>query len=416
MKARIITQVLRQKINQKTGRILVLTGARQIGKTVTTANCFPDFDYLSIEDPVKRPSFMLLTAEQWQQNFPKAILDEVQKEHQLIESIKSVYDQYPEPRYVLLGSSQFLLLEKVRESLAGRCVILEMYPLTIPELMTDDFDETVKESFLIQYIKDQTKPETLLPSFNLDSNFAKKMKAYEFYLSFGGYPVLTHDEMDDELKREWLSNYVKTFLERDVRDLAAFRDLEPFVKLQRYLANISGKLVNYSSISKEVGVSVPTVKRYIQYMEMSYQTITLSAWHANPLKKLIKSPKVHFMDYGVLQTIAQKTGEPAGNEYESAIVAEIYKQIKSYQLPVHFYHLRTQDGREIDLLIETSDYFIAIEIKKKNHIRETDARNIKGLEEILNKPIRHAFILSNDQQVKHFESNITAMHAAQFLG
>lgn len=109
MKARIITQVLRQKINQKTGRILVLTGARQIGKTVTTANCFPDFDYLSIEDPVKRPSFMLLTAEQWQQNFPKAILDEVQKEPQLIESIKSVYDQYSEPRYVLLGSSQFLL-------------------------------------------------------------------------------------------------------------------------------------------------------------------------------------------------------------------------------------------------------------------------------------------------------------------
>jgi len=95
--------------------------------------------------------------------------------------------------------------------------------------------------------------------------------------------------------------------------------LEPFVKLQRYMANTTGELANYSSIAKEAGVSVPTVQRYIRYMEISYQAIALPAWFSNPIKKLIKAPKIHFMDFGVLQAILQKKGEPTGNEFESIV-------------------------------------------------------------------------------------------------
>jgi predicted AAA+ superfamily ATPase len=197
--------------------------------------------------------------------------------------------------------------------------------------------------------------------------------------------------------------------------LASFRDLEPFVKLQKYLAHTTGALANYSSIAKETGVSVPTVQRYIRYMEISYQNVVLPAWFANPVEKLVKSPKIHFLDNGVLCAILQKKGALTDNEFESAIVAEIYKQIKTYRLPLTCYHLRTQDGRELDLLLEAEDYYIAIEIKMTEHVNHTDARHLHDLQNVLNKPIKQSFILSNDAQMHRYDDNITAMHTAAFL-
>ena len=115
--------------NRKNGRIMVFTGARQVGKTTLVRNVLKEYQYLSIEDPVMRSSYLQLSAMQWHVMYPKAALDEVQKAPDLIESIKSAYDQFPEVRYVLLGSSQLLLLQKVKESLAGRCTIFALYPL-----------------------------------------------------------------------------------------------------------------------------------------------------------------------------------------------------------------------------------------------------------------------------------------------
>ena len=416
MKSRTISDYILKKNSSSLGRIIVLTGSRQTGKTTIIRHCFPDYNYLSIEDPVLRNSFAALTASQWHVLYPNAILDEVQKKPELIESIKSVYDQYDNTHYILSGSSQFLLMEKVKESLAGRCVIVETYPLTLPELASNDWETQPSKSFFIQYLSGCTDTERLYPSFLLDPTFAIKQNAYNHYLHYGGYPILTNDSLSDEERWEWLNMYVKTFLERDIRDLVSFRDLEPFVKLQRYLALFTGALINYSSIAKETGVSVPTIQRYIRYMEMSYQTVVLPAWQANPVKKLVKAPKAHFLDQGVLKAILQKKGGMTGNEYESLIIAEIYKQSKNHRLPITLYHFRTQDGREVDLLIETADYFIAIEIKMTEKVSKTDARHLNNLQEILNKPLKHSFILSNDVDTQHFGDNITAVHAAAFLG
>jgi hypothetical protein len=392
-----------------------LTGARQTGKTTLAKEIFPEYAYFAIDDIVQTTQLKKMTAQQWHMHYPKAILDEVQLEPQLINTIKATHDQFSDTRYILLGSSQFLLLEKVKESLAGRCIIREIYPLTLPELLTDNKEDELKQSFFADFILNRGKPEALLPSFLLDKECAKKKQVYDHYLKFGGYPILTHDMLSDDERYEWLQNYVRTFLERDIRDLASFRDLEPFVKLQLYLANTTASLTNYSSIAKETGVTVPTVKRYINYMILSYQFVSLPAWFSNPLKKLSKSPKIHMLDTGVLRVVLQKKGVLAGSEYESAIVAEIYKQIKVYNLPLNIYHLRTQDGKEIDLLLEGEDYFIAIEIKKTQNVNKTDVRNFSGLEEILTKPLKHCFVLSNDDQLKSFGKNITAVHAAMFL-
>ena len=329
---------IKAKSNSPLGRIIVLTGARQTGKTTIVKQCFPEYAYFPIDNLLQSSELKKLSAEQWHNNYPKAILDEVQIEPQLISTIKATFDQFEDTRYLLLGSSQFLLLQKVKESLAGRCVIREIYPLLLTELRTNNSTEEVENSFFADFIQNKKTISNVAPSLVLDAKYAVKKQAYDFYLHFGGYPALTNINLTDSERYEWLANYVKTFLERDIRDLASFRDLEPFVKLQLYLANTTSSLANYSSIAKETGVTVPTVQRYIQYMSISYQSISLQAWYSNPLKKLVKAPRIHLLDIGVLRAILQKKGVLSGGEYESAVVAEIYKQIETYNLPLRCYH------------------------------------------------------------------------------
>ncbi|MDR3366197.1 MAG: ATP-binding protein [Prevotellaceae bacterium] len=415
MKRRIILDDLQTKRRSKLGRIIILTGARQTGKTTIARHSFADYAYLAVDDPVQCSSLLKLTSPQWHAFYPHAALDEVQKKPELIDSIKATHDRFNDTRYLLLGSSQFLLMEKVKESLAGRCVILEIYPLILPELTTRNFEDTLNPSFFVRYVTGEQNMGMIYPSFTLDDQYVTKKQAYDFYLNYGGYPAITDEELSDEERDEWLRMYVRTFLERDIRDLASFRDLEPFMKLQKYIAHTTGALANYSSIAKETGVSVPTVQRYIRYMEISYQSVVLPAWYSNPLKKLVKAPKIHFLDNGVLRAILHKKGTLTGNEFESAIVAEIYKQLKTYRLPLTCYHLRTQDGREVDLLLEAEDYYIVIEIKMTENVNRTDARHLHDLQSILDKPIRQSFILSNDAQMHQYDDNIVAMHAAAFL-
>ena len=333
MKSREIKDLILLKNKSPFGRIIILTGARQTGKTTLARECFPSYSYLSVEDPAVRAQYSALTAAQWENIYPDAILDEVQKEPRLIESIKSVYDQFPDPKYILLGSSQLLLLQKVKESLAGRCHIQEVYPLTLPELITLNWDETVKPSFFQRYIKDGTL-HVPYPSFILDPGHAQKQKWFDYYLYFGGYPALVTPGITDNERIGWLRDYVITYLERDVRDLADFKNLEPFVKVQKLSAHMTGQLVNYSALAKEAGITANTSRRFIQYLEISYQTLLLQPWHKNLLKRMVKSPKLHYLDPGVHKAILQKTGDITGHEFESAIVAELYKQSKNSAFPL----------------------------------------------------------------------------------
>jgi uncharacterized protein len=412
MKNRQISDTIIEKSTSRFGRIIVITGARQTGKTTLVKKDFPQYSYISIEDPVAIEQYKSMTALQWESNYPFAVLDEIQKEPQLIESIKSVYDQFPETRYILLGSSQIRLLKKIRESLAGRCQIVDMYPLTLPELMTNSWDEKVQLSYFQKLILND-KPDDL--PFLLDELHPQKLKAFHYYLQFGGYPAISDVEIPEKEKFDWLNNYVKTYLERDIRDLAEIRNLEPFSKAQRLLALNTAKLVNNSQIAVQAGVTSKTIQRFIEYMNISYQIILLQAWSRNSQKRLVKSPKVHFMDVGVMRAIIQKRGELDGHEFESAIVSEIYKQTKNANIDANFYHLRTADGKEIDLLIETEAGYIAIEIKKNNVVRSIDARHLRRIDEILDKPILHKFVLSNELNIKDLGDGVLAVPAVKFL-
>lgn len=414
MKARILKDVIEQKSKHKFGRIIILSGARQTGKTTLARLSFPEYQYLSIEDPITREPFTRLSAVQWANQYPNAILDEVQKEPVLVESIKSVYDQFEAPKYILLGSSQFLLLQQVKESLAGRCSIYDVMPLTLPEIMTSEWDTPIQESMFRKLISGKSLTE-LLPSFLLYPSHAAAIPAFNHYLNFGGYPAVSDESLSDDDRREWLNNYIRTYLERDIRDLADFRNLEPFVKTQKTTALLTGSLVNFSQLAREADIAANTARRFLNYLEISYQVILLQPWAKNNLKRLTKTPKLHYLDPGIQRGILRKQGELAGNEFESAVIAEIYKQTRFPGFTGNLYHLKTADGREIDLLIELEHGYIAVEIKMAHRIRREDARHLNGLETLLDKPLLHSFVLSNDMEVKKLSENITAMPAAMFL-
>lgn len=415
MKNRFLKSRLHIASATRSGRILVLTGARQTGKTTLIRKLFPDYAYIPIEDPVLRPRLGSLTSGQWRDLYPFAILDEVQKAPVLIETVKAVYDQWSEPKYVLLGSSQLLLLEKVKESLAGRCHILELYPLTLPELRTSGWEQDVEMSFFQKLL---TSTENLISpaSFYLDDHMASKANALENYLMFGGYPAVSDGQMPHSEKNIWLNNFIRTYLERDVRDLASFRDLEPFVRLQQYISANTGMLFNASEVAKRMGMAAKTVIRYLRYLEISYQAVILSAWAGNPGKRLAKAPKIHLADPGIQRAIVGNSGTVGSHVFEGAIIGEIYKQVKNLGLPARFFHLRTHDGKEVDFLIELPDGYFAIEIKSTDRVRPGDAKHLGNLSEILDKPLLGAFVLSNDPDTKTFPHGTQAMHVALFLG
>ena len=395
------------------GRIVVLTGARQTGKTTLARQLFTNYTYISLDDPVTRSKWRLLTSQQWQNTLPLAILDEVQKEPTLVDSIKAVYDASPEVRYVLLGSSQLLLLEKVKESLAGRCAILEVYPLTLPELATHAWEEAVPLSLWQSTLTG--KPLTWLPDATLDTQYASKQKAWSHYQRWGGYPALTQEVTDQE-RQLWLDNYVRTYLERDVRDLANFRDLDAFGRLQHRLALGTATLLNASTLGTELGLSHKTVQRYLRYFELSYQALQLLPWSKNPTKRLTKTPKLHYLDQGVLRSVLKREGPLTGQEFESLVVAEVFKQARALGLSVNFWHFRTLDGREVDLLVETPQGYFALEVKMSERVSSVDGRGLKGLAEFLDKPLLGSFVLSNDSVTRELSPGITAIQAAYFLG
>jgi predicted AAA+ superfamily ATPase len=415
MKNRTLKEQLIRKHLSEIGRIVVLTGARQTGKTTLLKNSFIDHAWILLDDPVLRIQYASMTAQQWKETYPFAILDEVQKLPQLIETVKAIYDTYKNTRYVLSGSSQLLLLEKVKESLAGRCQIMELFPLTLPEMLTIGWNEEPSPSFFQKLLSGEATTADLVPSVLMLPDHAIRLQTFQYYLKFGGYPAIIGENLSDQYRYDWLRGYVKTYLERDIRDLANFRNLEPFVLIQQMTALHTGQTINYSTLAKESGITSATAKRFLSYLEISYQIILLRPWFRNQHKRLVKSPKLHYLDIGVQHAILQKQGGMAGNEFESAVVAELYKQSRYQKAAAGFFHLRTLDGREVDLLIETEKGYYAIEVKMTVNARSHDASHLAGLAALLDKPLIASFVLSNDPMVKKLGENITAIPVPLFL-
>ncbi|MBI4690355.1 MAG: ATP-binding protein [Nitrospirae bacterium] len=366
-------------------RLVVLTGARQTGKTTLARAKYPELRYINLDAPENREMLRKISTPMWGKTVGNAVLDEAQKEPVVFEKIKYAYDEKGISFSLILGSSQILLLKKIRESLAGRVAIFELWPLLMSEIHAEDYVADVKPPLIDRLFADVTLDAVFkdIPQILMDREDSRERDAENYILKWGGMPALL--SLSDEERWKWLKDYEYTYLERDLADLARLDDLEPFTKFQRLSALRSGGLLNYSELSRDASVSVDTARRYLEYLRLSYQVMLLQPYYKNITSSVIKTPKLYWLDIGLLRQLSGQRGELSGEIYETMVVEEIYKWVKTTQRNVEMFFYRTRSGMELDLLLSTEKGFIGVEIKGRKKLATSDIRPMKEIATVLKK-------------------------------
>ena len=314
--------------------ILALTGPRQSGKTTLARAVFPNKPYISLENLDER-EFAQQDPRRFLSRFPDwAILDEVQRCPSLFSWLQGVVDERKiMGDFVLTGSAQFDLIAGVSQSLAGRVGRVELLPLSLRELRQGG----------VLY------------------------RSLDEMLFKGSYPALYDRELSPG---DWFSNYVATYLERDVRQLIAVRDLTQFQRFVRMCAARSGQMLNLTSLGADCGVSAVTAREWISVLEASYLVVRLMPHYTNFGKRLVKTPKLYFLDVGLMAWLlgirdvqSLSTHAARGALFETWVVSERFKQKYNAGQVADLYFWRDSAGHEVDLLEETTSGLLATEIK-----------------------------------------------------
>jgi hypothetical protein len=314
--------------------VLAITGPRQSGKTTFARSVFPDRAYVSLEDPDQREQAQV-DPRGFLSRFPDgAVIDEVQRVPDLMSYLQGLVDgRRRMGDFILTGSQQFGLLSRIGQSLAGRVGRIELLPFSMTELAAAD----------------------LLPR-DLDS-----------LLWRGAYPPLYDRPLAPD---DWFPNYIATYLERDVRQLLAVRDLALFQRFVRLCAARTGQLLNLSALANDCGVSHTTAREWLSVLEASYLVLLLSPYHRNFGKRLVKTPKLYFLDTGLAAALLGVAGSAAinihpqrGALFETLVIGESIKQRYNAGRPAGLWFWRDNTGNEIDLLFETTRGLQPVEIK-----------------------------------------------------
>lgn len=381
-------------------KLVVLTGARQTGKTTLAKAKYPELRYINLDAPENREMLRKISTPSWAVTVGNAVIDEAQKEPSVFERIKYAFDEKGISFTLILGSSQILLLKKIRESLAGRVVIFELWPLLMSELHAGDYAAEVKPPLLDSLLTAKSFEAILkdIPSVLLDKEDGMARAAEDYMLQWGGMPALL--QLSDEERWKWLKDYEYTYLERDLSDLTRLDDLEPFTKFQRLAALRSGRLLNYSELARDAAVSVDTARRYMEYLRLSYQVMLLQPYYKNIISSVIKTPKLYWIDIGLLRRLSGQREEPSGEIYETMAVNEIFKWIKTAQRNVEMFFYRTRSGMELDLLLSTENGFIGIETKGRENIVSSDFRPMREIASVLKKKWIGGLVIYKGHEIK----------------
>ncbi|MBN1422252.1 MAG: ATP-binding protein [Planctomycetes bacterium] len=404
-------------------RLVVLTGARQVGKTTLARDRYEkDLRYLNLDSPDERSRLRAVPAEAWSRVLGPAILDEVQKEPGLIEKVKWAYDAGQLGFSVLLGSSRILLLDQVRESLAGRVFLFELWPLTVAELVPYFGAGALRRPSLVAIAEEAVvEGRDRLPSIlepHVDGAVGPDVgwcrAAVQHVLDWGGLPALLQYEPDDRLP--WLESYQATYLERDLADLARLRDLDAFHTCHRLAAARAGCILSYSGLARDAGLPVTTVRRYLRYLEISYQTSCLEAWRGNRTVRLVKSPKLLWIDGGIQRVLSGQLGGLTGRQYESAITSQILVTLRSLGMRLDASYLRTVGGLEVDLLLEGQDALLALEFKNRPSVDRRDATSIERARSLLDRKYRGGLVVYRGDRVARLTESVFAVPDWFLLG
>ena len=341
------SRIVSEKIQQlcRFFPVIILSGARQTGKTSLLKSLFPQHSYVSLDLPS-----MADLAERSPERFlsehpPPVIVDEVQYAPGLFRHLKHVVDQdrHAMGKFILSGSQNFVLMKEVSDSLAGRCGLVELEALSLAELGAP----TSASSGIIHLLARGQMPELWrVPDF----------PAWDFHAS-----------------------YMATYLERDVRQILHVASLRDFERFMRILASRSGAMLNKTDIAKDVGVSVKAVQDWLSVLSASGQVIILEPWFANISKRIVKSPKVYFRDSGLLCFLLglDESSLPSssllGAVWETFIFAEMRKLNPILKRPVNFWYYRDQRAREIDFVVESGGRLSFLEAKWTERPDKSDA-------------------------------------------
>lgn len=347
MKPRVLARKLRALAS--TFPAVFLGGPRQSGKTTLARAVFPNHPYVSLEDPDQR-EFAAVDPRGFLARYPRgAVLDEVQRVPSILSYLQALIDADRTPgRFILTGSQQFLLMRHVSQSLAGRVAIATLPPFSLAEVLErthlrgDRFDQAGR-----------TKPA---PAFSVD-----------WLLRQGLYPAVHTAGADPT---DWMASYYRTYVERDVRELLAVGDLETFGRFIRLCAGRSGQLLNLSSLGSDAGVTHTTARRWLSVLVTSDLVHLLQPHHANFSKRLIKSPKLYFLDPGLLCYLLRivrledvGTHPLRGAIFETFVVSELVKVFAGAGQEPPLYFWRDRSGREVDLVIDLGGRLVPVEIK-----------------------------------------------------
>lgn len=347
----MVNRLISDKIKDLRGKfpIVTLTGARQCGKSTLLKNLLPEYRYVSLEDPDMRRA-VSGDPRSFLDNFSdRTIIDEAQYVPELFSYIQTKVDDENRPgMYVLSGSHNFLLMESVTQSLAGRVAILKLAPFSISEL----------------------RSAGMLPD-----------NPSELILN-GGYPRVYDWKISPE---DYYPNYVMTYLERDVRLLRNINDFSRFELFLRLCASRVGQQISFTALSNECGISVQTAKDWISILESSYLVFRLPPYYKNFGKRLVKTPKLYFYDTGLvcsllgLQTSSQMMfSDMKGALFENLVIADMLKKSLFAGKQPQLYYWRDSNGNEVDLLEENGGQLNAYEIKSGSSLRLDWFRGLDG--------------------------------------
>jgi hypothetical protein len=380
-------------------RIVVLTGARQTGKTTLVKKRFGDLRYLNLDAVETRAALRDTSTMSWGQSVGDAAIDEAQKEPSVFEKVKYAFDERDIAFTILTGSSQILLLKKIRESLAGRAFFYELWPLMQAELTAPPDSQSPSPPLLDSFFSTAGVGEILsgVPEALLGPNEEVSRKAEHHILQWGGMPALL--ELSEGDRWQWLRSYGHTFLERDLADLARLTDLMPFRKFLRLSALRSGMLLSYSELARDVSISVDTARRYLEYLRISYQAALLQPYRRSLTSSLVKSPKLFWTDVGIWRQLTGFKGETTGQIFETMVVGELVKWMRTSQRDGELYFYRTRSGMEIDLLLETPSGLLGMEIKSRPTVAKKDYRPMQLVAEALGSEWRGGLVIYTGDRI-----------------
>lgn len=386
----------------KDTRVVLVVGPRQAGKTTLIREQLSqdDREFISLDTNTIRqaalndPHGLLLDKEYM-------TIDEIQRAPELLLAIKESVDIDKRPgRFLLSGSADVMTLPRVADSLAGRMETLHLLPLSQAEILG------TQGTFLREVFNG--KSPQLSPSKSTSNHSFKIGKDLVSAVLAGGYPEAI--ARDNERRRDWYMAYIDSLISRDVKDIAQVDNIDRMQNLLRVLAEFSGQLINYTEIGRRLELSAPTVRKYNEYFEQLFIVRKLQPWFSSKLNRLIRTPKIHFLDSGLLAALKGLSADEIGYDktafghvLETFVLSELLKLSTVTPYKYRFYHLRDKDSNEVDIVIEDDmGNVVGIEVKASSTVRTTDFNGLRKLQEACGKKFVMGIVLYDHEQTVGF--------------